>query len=104
MSGGYWNYQNDYLCGEILGIGADYVLDSKEHKEDILQIRKLNLLEDRVISEIAYDVFCLLHSYDWYRSGDTCEETYRKDVETFKKKWLKQKNLLRMSLSHLKMI
>lgn len=34
-------------------------------------------------------MFCLLHSYDWYASYDTGEETYRADVKAFKKKWLK---------------
>lgn len=34
-------------------------------------------------------MFCVLHSYDWYRSADTCEEGYREDVERFKTKWLK---------------
>lgn len=41
-----------------------------------------------VISELVFDVFCLLHSYDWYASSDTCEETYRNDVKRFKGKWL----------------
>ena len=38
---------------------------------------------------LVFDVFCILHSLDWYRSGDTCRETYRKDVKRFKDKWLK---------------
>ena len=44
-----------------------------------------------------YDVLCLIYSADWYRSGDTGEETYRKDVEFFKNKWLKAeyKNLVK---------
>ena len=45
-------------------------------------------LEDREISELVYDVFCLLHSYDWYKEADTSEDTYRKDVKYFKDKWL----------------
>lgn len=88
MSGGHFNYSNDALCSEIYGwrISADY----GEHgfKQSKLA-RRLNPLEDLVISELVFDVFCLLHSFDWYKSGDTCEETYRKDVKRFKEKWLK---------------
>ncbi|MBQ5929015.1 MAG: hypothetical protein IIW96_07595 [Oscillibacter sp.] len=41
------------------------------------------------MSELVFDVFCVLHSYDWYASSDTCVETYRADVQHFKDKWLK---------------
>lgn len=88
MSGGHFNYDNDRACNEIFGWGvsADYGTRGFEQSKIA---RKLNPLEDLVISEIVFDVFCLLHSYDWYCSGDTCEETYREDVKRFKKKWLK---------------
>ena len=33
-------------------------------------------------------MLCLLHSCDWYQSGDTGEATYRADIEYFKNKWL----------------
>ena len=88
MSGGHFNYSNDTLCREIFdwGVSPDY----GEHgfKQSNLAGR-INPLKDRIISEIVFDVFCLLHSYDWCESGDTCEETYRKDVKRFKEKWLK---------------
>lgn len=88
MSGGHFNYDNDRACHEIYGWGvsADYGTRGFEQSKIA---RKLNPLEDLVISELVFDVFCLLHSYDWYASGDTCEETYRDDVRRFKKKWLK---------------
>lgn len=37
-----------------------------------------------------YDVFCLLHSYDWAESGDTDMDAYQKDVEIFKSRWFKK--------------
>lgn len=89
MSGGHFDYKNDYLCHEIFGWGVypDYGdAGFKRSKE----ARRLDPLDDIVLSELVFDVFCVLHSYDWWRSGDTCEETYRKDVQTFKDKWLKQ--------------
>ena len=57
---------------------------------------KLNPLEDKELSELVYDVFCLLHSYDWYISGDTGEEDYRNDVKYFKDKWLKRSSNYRV--------
>lgn len=51
---------------------------------------KNNPLGDPEVSALVYDVFCLLHSYDWAASGDTCSDSYRKDVEDFKKRWMKR--------------
>ena len=40
-----------------------------------------------------WDVFDLIHSYDWYASGDTCKETYLKDKAEFKKKWFSNRGV-----------
>lgn len=88
MSGGHFDYLNDSLCREIFG----WTLDCNYGERGFAQspaAGRINPLEDRVISEIVWDVFCLLHSFDWYKSDDTGEEDYREDVERFKKKWLK---------------
>lgn len=71
MSGGRWNYQDSSLQNEIFGF-----TDSPR-----------NVFEDREISELVWDVFGLLHDFDWYESGDTCEETWLKAKEKFKRKW-----------------
>ena len=88
MSGGHFDYRNDHLCHEIFGWGIypDY---GKKGFEQSKTARRLNPLEDLVMSELVFDVFCVLHSFDWYQSGDTCNETYLKDVQRFKEKWLK---------------
>jgi hypothetical protein len=98
MSGGHFNYNNDRACSEIFGwrVSADYGTEGFKQSKIA---RRMNPLEDLVISELVFDVFCLLHSYDWYVSGDNCEETYREDVKRFKEKWLKS-----LSNSHLKEI
>ncbi len=92
MSGGHWNYKDEDLVNEIFGWGVSvkYGLDREELKAERKIVRKADPLEVKLISELVYDVFCLLHSYDWYASCDTCEETYRKDVKFFKVKWLKR--------------
>ena len=94
MSGGHWNYQNDHMCSEIFGWGCYpvYRLGGDNHLANVKIARKQNPLEDKQLSELVYDVFCLLHSYDWYYSGDNCEDTYLKDVEYFKNKWLKRRD------------
>lgn len=91
MSGGHWNYQNGSLAYDIFGFGINtmYGIGSDKQKREARKARQANPLEDKVISELLYDVFCLLHSYDYYVSCDTSEETYRADIDAFKKKWMK---------------
>ena len=71
MSGGHFDYTDSRLKNEIFG-WTD---------------RPGNVFEDREISELVWDVLNLIHDYDWYASGDTCEETWLKAKAKFKKKW-----------------
>lgn len=91
MSGGHWEYKNDDACCEIFDweLNPVYGLGGKDHKRYSAIARQLNPCEDVEMSELVYDVFCLLHSFDWYASGDNMQETYQKDVEFFKQKWFK---------------
>ena len=91
MSGGRWNYQQNSLgyemfpCCEIqygLGKGNEYERSRK-------LARRLDPMEDRQLSELVFDVLCLIYSADWYKSCDTSEPTYQQDVDYFKQKWLK---------------
>lgn len=70
MSGGRFSYRDSSLMWEMFP-----------------NDRCVNVMEDREISEIVWDVLNLIHDYDWYASGDTCEETYLKAKNAFKKKW-----------------
>ena len=90
MSGGHFNYQNDRACEEVFDwdVSPDYGMGDKSYHKHVNVARRMNPLEDVILSELVYDVFCLLHSCDWYKSGDTGEETYLKDVAYFKAKWL----------------
>ena len=88
MSGGHFDYINDSLCDTITGAYPQLDMNGEEQHEMAKAVRILNKLEDRDISEITYDVFCLLHSFDWYRSGDTARADYEADVKAFKEKWL----------------
>ena len=71
MSGGKFNYQNDILKDEIYGYSME----------------PTNVFGDWMVSELVWDMFNLLHAYDWYASGDTCEETWQKAKRQFKDKW-----------------
>lgn len=91
MSGGHFNYSDMRTMEEVFGYGVSswYGLGCKEHLRDAKIARKLDPMEDKQLSELVYDVLCLLHSLDWYQSGDTGENTYYADVAYFKNKWLK---------------
>lgn len=71
-------------------IDIDYDLNSTEHKIDAKKVRQRDPLEDEEISELLFDMFCLVHSYNWCSNDDISEEQYRADVKTFKDKWFKR--------------
>lgn len=73
MSGGFFNYVDSTLKNEIFGYGE----------------RFKNVFEDMEISHIIYDIFNVIHAYDWYVSGDTSEEDYLEVKRRFKAKYLK---------------
>ena len=77
MSGGHFEYLDSQLKGEIFGWDD----------------RFRNIFEDREISELVWDVLNLIHDFDWYKSGDTCKETYLKSKAEFKKKWFSNRGV-----------
>lgn len=91
MSGGYWDYRDRSLATDIFGYHIDTAcgLAGEKHDENMRIVIKDNKLGDPEISAIAFDLFCLLYSYDYAESGDSCREDYLKDAEAFKQRWLK---------------
>lgn len=77
MSGGYFNYRDSALKNEMFD-WAD---------------KPTNVLEDRELSELAWDLLDVIHEYDWYVSGDTGKETYLNAKNKFKKKWLSNRGI-----------
>ena len=97
MSGGRWNYEQCNLgydmfpgCDVCYGLGNDSESKYGGYKRSVKLARQLNPMEDRQLSELVFDVLCLIYSADWYQSGDTSEETYQEDVAYFKQKWVFQ--------------
>ena len=72
MSGGLFDYKDIEAKNEIFGWSD----------------KPSNVFEDREISELVWDVFDLINSFDYYRCCDTSKEKYLKDKHNFKKKWL----------------
>ena len=82
MSGGRFDYADEHAMNEIFGIcDADNIP---------------NVFEDREISELVYDVFNLIHDFDWYACNDTGKEDYLESKQRFKKKWFGTKRGLRI--------
>ena len=75
MSGGRFDYQDEYAKCAIFGCSD----------------KPVDVFKDREISEIVWDVFRLIHAYDWYASGDTSEGSWNKAVKDFKNKWFTDK-------------
>jgi len=65
MSGGSYNYEYCRVDDEYVGRMYDAELD-----------------------ELIKDLVPVLKAVEWWKSCDTCEETYRKEVLKFKNKWL----------------
>lgn len=55
---------------------------------------------DAELDELVKDLSEVLHDLEWWRSGDTGEERYRKTVRSFKTKWFvadaRERNLERI--------
>lgn len=47
-------------------------------------------MEDSQLNEMLRDLQEVLHDVEWYVSADICEESYRRTVTKFKKKWFHQ--------------
>lgn len=91
MSGGSFNYASSNLLTNVFSdyISARYDFESENNKKDRLRAIKENPMHDLELSELIYDIAILLHSCEWYDSGDTGYDTYQADVKAFKKKWFK---------------
>ena len=97
VSGGRWNYEQNHLgyemfpgCDICYGLGDNDKNKYSNYFGSMKLARKINPMEDKQISELVFDILCLVYSADWYQSGDTGENTYREDLKYFKEKWLKK--------------
>ena len=74
MSGRRFRYDNDTLCREVFNWSLNPEYGLGKHPDYVTSVkaaRRINPMKDTVISEMLYDMFCLIHSFDWAESGDT---------------------------------
>ena len=46
-------------------------------------------MEDEEMNELMEDLINLLYELEWYKSGDTGIEDYKKSLNDFKNKWIR---------------
>lgn len=86
---GIWDCMNDNLCFAIFGYEV-FPMNGEEGRDQSYIAKDIDPLEDCNISELVFDVFCLLTAYDSYVLGEISEEEYLSDVRLFKRKWLRE--------------
>lgn len=85
----YWgstcrNFVNDLFGWDI------YVAYGEEGFNQAKTARRINPLKDEELSELLWDLLCVMYSQSCANSGDISEDTFEKDREYFKTKWLKR--------------
>lgn len=112
MSGGYFDYRDNdistrlfgYRVETVYGIGEEkfysrtpaqrggyehYSISRRdEYLKNLKMARKQDPFNNIFITEIVYDVLCLLHSFDYTECGDTGDDQFDDDVQAFLSKWL----------------
>ena len=73
MSGGSYNYISYQIDNEL----ADRMFDAE-------------------LNDLIKDLVKVTHDLEWWQSGDTSEERYRKTVSEFKKKWFGSDQTVRL--------
>lgn len=46
-------------------------------------------MHDAEMNELVKDLYAVLHDVEWWQSDDIGEDSYRKTLREFKKKWFK---------------
>lgn len=95
MSGGHFEYQDnriedmmDIIKHDIKynDIKWDYNSETGESVEDYgFQHSKETIVILKKLLKDMKKVMNVLHAYDWYVSGDTCEETFLKEANKYYK-------------------
>ena len=91
MSGGHGVYTHDQLGQNIFGWSTSMrdKIGSESYQKELEKVIRGNALKDFELSELVYDVLCLLHTYDYVFSDDWDEKALQEQIAAFKTKWLK---------------
>lgn len=88
MSGGSLNYLASNMCDSLFSFRVEGHYTKLCDNDNARIARELNPMHDRELSELMADVMCLLHALEWYESCDIGEESYKKYINKFRKKWM----------------
>jgi hypothetical protein len=86
MSGGHFNYIQGRVADELYGWDL-YIDYGEKGFQNSKEAAKRNPFEDMEMSELFFDALCVLHSLDYYLSGDNGKYQYENDLKYFKDKW-----------------
>lgn len=95
MSGGHFDYIENTAANSLFNYcvsipryvdGGEY---AKDYKDNLTAAIRIDPMEDADISALLFDMLYLIHSCDFYKSGDTGPDQYREDLNWFRKKWFK---------------
>jgi len=86
MSGGRFGYRQSDLSYELYGYGLDLSYGEKGFKQSE-KAAQINPFNDVELSELFWDMLCLVQSLDYYKSGDNGKHVYQEDKQYFKNKW-----------------
>ena len=81
MSGGHFDYKDNRICDFIERIEDDIRLDDindSPFKDEIIRVAKLLIRDLHKVKDV-------LHSYDWFMSGDTGEEYFLNEAHKYYK-------------------
>lgn len=90
MSGGSLDYLAYDIERKLFDYKADIHYSNINGEPEVKIARKLNPMHDRELSEMMYDIACLLHGLEWSDSGDIGEDAYKEYKKKFKDKWFKR--------------
>lgn len=96
MSRGYFDYHNIVLWERLFP--SCYHNTPGQTKI----ARRDDPMEDKLLSELVYDIMGVLNDLDSYKSGDISEAEYREVTEAFRAKWfdITNEDLLRREIEN----
>lgn len=76
-------------------MGEDVTYTDSQFKSELFgwTDKPVNVLEDRELSDMTWDLLNLIHTFDYYKSGDCSKEKYLTEKKSFKNKWFSNRGV-----------
>ena len=95
---GTWSHLADDIAYELFG-GSTYPSHSYLSTNMLSQIVDSDPMGDHEVSEMVFDVLCLLNAKDYHDAGDIGDSTYSNELSCFRAKWLDRRHSAKDSAS-----